>query len=203
MIPTLQIGGLGRSRKATGGAYTAMNPSDKGANVTLSGGNLIVGASVSSAGIVRSVQTLSGKRYFEAVFTAGGVGTATIAAGVANSSHVLTASLGYSNANGWALWGTGTGARHNGVTAVAASVGIGSVIGIAVDITLGRMWISVDGTWMASGDPATNTNPIWTNLAGTLYAAACPWTSAAIITMRFDPATFATPAPSGFSPITA
>lgn len=183
-----------------GGSYTTLNPSDKAANLTLSPGNLIVTAGTSSAGIVRSIGTITGKKYFEAVFGGGQGTTAGMAAGIATSAHSLTASLGYANAFGWAFWGPSTGARHNGVTAIAGSSTTNDVFGFAVDEPLGSLWIRKNGTWI-QGDPATNTSPIWTNLSGTLYAAACPWTAGGVMTMRFDPASFSNAAPSGFGAI--
>jgi hypothetical protein len=182
--------------------YTTLNPSDKGANTSLSGGNLIATGTATGSGFARSVAALTGKRYFEARYDNVLVGTATIAVGVAQSTASNTGSLGYSTADGWAFWGQSTGARHNGVTALAGFAGSSDVFGFAVDVPNQRMWIRKNGSWI-QGDPATNTLPIWTNLTGTLYAAACPWQSGSIITMRFDPASFSNAAPSGFSPVTA
>lgn len=182
--------------------YTAMNPADKAPNINLASGDLVVTSTVVGPGIVRSVANITGKKYFEAVFVAAEGGTATIAAGVAMSTHTITAPLGYSVPEGWGFWGTGTGARHNGTTAISTGSSPGDVYGFAVDQPGGKLWIRKNGTWL-QGDPATDTLPIWTDLSGTLYAAACPWTPDAIIHMRFDPGTFANAAPSGFSPILA
>lgn len=184
-------------------AYTALNPAATGAGLALSGGNLVATQST-SGGISRSVAAITGKRYFESVFTQSTAASgATIAAGVVNGSHGLTESLGFANANGWGFWGrTGYGARHNGVTAIMAEGLSGVVLGFAVDADAGKMWIRRNGVWM-QGDPATGTSPIWSNLSGTLYAAAGPWASASVVTMRFDPAQFSATAPSGFSPIEA
>lgn len=182
--------------------FTKLNPLDKNASISLSGADLVATSGANGDGIVRSIQAITGKRYFEAAFTDVTNGTATIAAGIATSAHALTASLGYSNAFGWAFWGTNTGARHNGVTAVALVGGNGAVLGFAVDQPAGKMWIRGSDGWI-QGDPVTGASPIWSNLSGTLHAAACPWVSGSVVTMRFDPASFRDAAPSGFSPITA
>lgn len=184
--------------------YTTLNPLDKSGQVSLSGGNLVATGGSSSSGIVRSIHPIVGKRYFEAVFTNQPGTGAVIGAGVANGSHVLTASLGFAsgNANGWGFWGrSGYGARHNGVTAVAGNSDTNDVFGFAVDEPGHKLWISKNGAWI-QGDPETDSSPIWTNLSGTLYAAACPWATTVAVTMRFDPATFRDAAPAGFSPIT-
>lgn len=185
------------------GGYTTLNPDDKSTSVTLSGGNLIAsanGLNSNANGIARSVKAISGKRYFEARFS-GSIFTGAIqAAGVATSAHSLTTSLGYANPNGWAFWGENVGARHNGVTAISGSGVGGDVFGFAVDQVAGKMWIRKNGVWL-KGNPATGVDPIWSNLSGTLYAAACPWGNNIVTTMRFDPATFRDPAPDGFDPI--
>jgi exo-beta-1,3-glucanase (GH17 family) len=144
---------------------------------------------------------LTGKRYFEGVFTAGTTGTANMAVGVANASGNNESSLGFSDANAWAYWGTNTGARSANVTVIAQASAIGDVIGVAVDEPNHKLWLRKNGTWL-QGDPATDTSPIWSNLSGTLYAAACPWgASNVVVTMRFDPTTFRDAAPTGFLPV--
>lgn len=201
---------LRRVMIATGGgfppaAYATLNPSDKSSGVVLSAGNLVaVSAGTDTAGIARSTVPLSGKRYFEAEIYSSGPGTAVVAVGVATSAHSLTTSLGYSNPNGWAFWGNSTGARHNGVTAISQEVSGSQIIGVAVDVDTGKMWLRRNGMWM-QGDPASGANPIWSNLSGTLYAAACPWaaSSGARVSMKFDPAHFSHAAPAGFSPLSA
>lgn len=198
-----RIAAMHRAGGGGGVTYTALNPADKSPYITLSEGDLKATGSGSSNGIVRSVAALAGKRYFEAVFLIGSAQNASIAAGVAKSTASLTASLGYSASDGWAMWGIGPGARHGGVTAASASVANNDVVGFAVDATNGKMWIRKNGIWLASGDPGTGANPLWTDLAGTLFAAACPWISANQILMRFDPATFRDPAPADFDPVTA
>lgn len=202
MKPWEMMRQFGAASSGGGVDYTTLNPLDKSAGVTLSGGDLVASAPDTSAGLARSVHAINGKRYFEAVYTTVPGGTASIAAGVATSAAALAGSLGYSTADGWAFWGKVTGARHGGSTAISGSASSGDVFGFAVDKSRGRLWIRKNGTWI-KGNPATNTSPIWTNLSGTLYAAACPWDTGATIAMRFNPATFSNPAPSGFSPITA
>jgi len=183
-------------------SYATLNPSDKSSNVTLSGSDLIASSTVTSAGLARSVQTITGKKYFEAVFTnVDTPATAVISAGVCNTSLANTAS-GYNDANSWSYWGTNAGARNSGSLVISNSSAEGDVLGFAVDVTANKMWIRKNGTWL-QGDPAAGTSPIWTNLTGTLHAYASPWDSNAVVTMRFDPSSFSNAAPSGFDPMTA
>lgn len=180
---------------------TTLNPSDKAANVNLFQGNRVaVGGSV-NAGFVRSKNAITGKRYFEAVLTAFNVaGSAVIAVGIATSTASLSASLGYSNPDGWAAWGASVGARHNGSTAVSATFAPGDVISVYVDQVGGKMWIAKNGVQL-QGDPSTGVSPLWTGISGTLYAAACPWDVNTSIRMRFDPNEWYYNAPPGYGPI--
>lgn len=61
---------------------------------------------------------------------------------------------------------TGTGIPSNGER-----------IGIAVDLDLGRLWISRNNSWL-TGNPSTNTTPIATGLSGTYYPVNYGWGSA-------------------------
>lgn len=185
-----------------GGIYTSLNPADKAAGVSLSGGNLVASnGSGSTIGIVRSLHAITGKRYFEAVFTAvistGGV----ISAGIAKSTADLNADLG-SAADTWAAWATTTGLYHSGTQTLAYTSGAGDVFGFAVDQLGGKLWVRKNGTWL-TGDPVAGTSPAWSDLSGTLHAAANPWGSGNVVTMRFDPASFSHAAPTGFDPIFA
>lgn len=197
----MMAGGGGGPEPVT---YATLNPLDKAATVALSGGNLMAtGAGTANAnGIVRSDLPLVGKRYFEAVFTNAVGSGATFAAGVATSAHALTASLGYANPDAWAFWGPQVGPRHNGLTATSSTSGAGTVIGFAVDQAGGKIWMRKDGIWL-QGDPSIGTSPLWSNLSGSLYAAACPWANGAVVTMRFNPESFRDAAPAGYFPITA
>lgn len=191
---------------AYGGAapslWTTLNPSDKSADIGLSGGNLVATGNSAASGIVRAVHGKStGKYYFEAVLTtapsAGGVDT--IAVGLANSTHGLTTSLGYANANGWALWGVGgSGYRHNGLVLSHTSSTEGDVYGFHVDLDADSLWVARNNTQL-QGNPATGTSPLSNNLTGTMYPAACPWSLNRVITMRFDPASHSYSPAAGFT----
>ena len=44
------------------------------------------------------------------------------------------------------------------------------VVGVAVDLSSGKIWFSKNCTWQASGDPAAGTNPAYSGLAGDYFA---------------------------------
>lgn len=201
MIPLGTLGAA-RPRASGGGTYTTLNPLDKASGVTVTGGNLIASNSGGSVtGIVRSVHAIAGKRYFEAVFTTVTSGGGVIAAGVATTAADLNAYLG-SASNTWAAWATTSGLFHSGAQTLAYTAGAGDVFGFAVDQPGGKLWVRKNGSWL-TGDPAAGTSPAWSDLSGTLHAAACPYDGGNVVTMRFDPASFSHAAPAGFDPILA
>lgn len=179
-----------------------LNISDKSSSIKFLGDNRTVQSSSATSGIIRGRDKIIGKKYFEALFVSVPSNSAGIAAGVANNSHSLTDALGFSNANGWAYWGNSTGARSNGVTAVAGTAAAGDLFGFAVDQASGKMWILKNGVSI-QGDPVSGTSPIWTTLNGDLYPAACPWlgTNGAQVRLFFDEYQLWYPIPSGFSAI--
>lgn len=190
---------------AAGATYTTLDPAYKGSGVTLSGGNLIATSSSSSAGLVRAIKALTGKKYFEVELTTQYGSGAIIAAGICNSSELSTAALGYSSANGWALWGDSIGVRHASTTLVASATATSGVVGVAFDSATGNLWFRYNGVWLGTGspDPATGVAPNYTGITGAIYPAVSPWGALNKLTARFDPASFSNTAPSGFSPVTA
>jgi hypothetical protein len=185
-------------------SYTTLNPADKSVLVALSGGDLVASALSASAGFARSVKAITAPSYFEGVFTAGSGTGASHAIGVVKSTATLSSSMGYSTADGWSIWGPSEGARSGGVTAFPTPAVIGDVVGVACDPSAGKIWLRINGAaWLGGGNPAAGTSPTFSGLTGTLHAGACPWGAGHVITMRFDPASFSDPAPSGFSPIVA
>lgn len=201
MKPWQMMRGFGQAASG-GGTYTSLNPADKSAGVSLSGGNLIASnGSGSTVGIVRSVHSITGKRYFEAIFTTVSLGGGVISAGIAKSTADLNAYLG-SASDTWAAWARTSGLFHSGAQTLAYTSGPGDVFGFAVDQPGGKLWVRKNGSWL-TGDPVAGTSPAWSDLSGTLHAAANPYAAGNVVTMRFDPASFSYAAPTGFDPIFA
>lgn len=75
----------------------------------------------------------------------------------------------------------------------------GDVIGVAVDMDNGKLWFAKNGTWQASGDPASGTGAAFTDLAGSVWM---PTLLAGSLTQtticNFGQRAFAYTAPSGF-----
>lgn len=191
-----------RMNHASSNVLATLNPSDKASLVVLDATNLIASSASGGLGFARATKPLTGKMYFEAVFTTvystGGV----IAAGVVHSTTSTSADAGGSTAD-WGYWGSEDrgGMYYNGVQKYATSgEPNGTVLGFAVDIGAGKLWVRRNGVWK-SGDPAAGTSPSYTGLSGTLYPFAEPWGAGCVVTMRFASATFRDAAPSGYGEV--
>jgi hypothetical protein len=180
-------------------AAVTWNPSDKNANITLSGGNLVASESGSNPNVaVRATLARStGKYYFEATLTGRDSTLGIIVAGSSLAIRVGNTIDDWAFANAF----TNLIKRHNaGGTTIGTYTYTGSHnVGIAVDLSAGKMWFRFDGTWQ-EGDPATATTPSYTGVSGTFYPA---WSSsnsveAASATLRPSDASFVYAVPSGF-----
>lgn len=113
----------------------------------------------------------SGKWYFEFQIASQYSLAPYICVGVAQSSISLTDFVGGTAAS-WGYYQNDGKKFNNGVTtAFGSSWSTGSRIGIAVDVTAGKIWFARDGVWQASGDPAAGSNEAFSGLTGTLRAA--------------------------------
>jgi hypothetical protein len=158
---------------------TAWNPFDKAYTVDLIDADLtaIVDPFWYDNGTVRATDSKSsGKWYFEVQVTGVADGASV---GVMKSSDSLTVGVG-AYPTGYGLWLQTTyylySAMNNFVqTQLSASVPVdGDIVMVAVDLTAGKIWFGVNGTWFGntlggSGDPATASNPAYTGLSGTFY----------------------------------
>lgn len=68
------------------------------------------------------------------------------------------------------------------------------VIGVAIDLDTGALWFSANGVWI-SGDPTTNSQPLFTGVKGNIYPVAGALTdvSPAVINLRTHFLTYPTP----------
>jgi len=176
------------------------NPSDKSANIALSGGNLLAQQSATNTwnGTVRAtIGKSTGKWYWEVVVTNLNPDNSFIGA-VCNSTAPLTNYCG-SDANGWGYYYDGTKYHSGSSAAYGSSYATGAVIGVALDMDNGKVWFSKDGTWQASGDPAAGTNAAYTGLTGTLYPATSLYRNNNQATGRFASSSWTGSAPTGFN----
>lgn len=190
---------------AAGGAptFTTLNPSDKSANVTLSGGNLV--ATGTGAGNVRSIASHSSGLYY-CEFTVTALDQAYAhSIGNGNSSASLTSGPGSPDTNSSAYY-SGDPAVYvagasGGTTGVSYGVSGSDVVGMAVDMNNNSIWVRVNGgNWNGSGtaNPATNTGGF------SLAAISKPWfvitalVSTSASTFNFGATAYGSAAPAGF-----
>lgn len=201
MIPfPYQVGGAGRiSQPAAGGGGVTWNPADKAADIVLSGSDLVANSSASAAfrTVRATLSKSSGKFYFEVVVGSTGANDAMV--GVASSGLSLTNYTG-SSAASWGYYQV-NGNKYNNAspTAFGASYPSPATIGVAVDMTAGKIWFAKDNTWQASGNPAAGTNEAFSGLSGSLFPAVSIYNPSRPHTGRFTAAAFAYSPPSGFT----
>ncbi len=122
---------------ATAANYCVWNTLDKGANNTLSNGNLQFQISSGNQGTVRSTFSLpsTGKWYWEVTMTALG----PLLTGIATSAATLTNYVG-SDAYGWG-YNSGDGLVYNNGTTIRANATLaaGDIVGVAFDSGAGSL----------------------------------------------------------------
>lgn len=144
--------------------YAAWNPSDKSANITLSGSDLTASSVTATGQSARSVQTFTaGRSYYCELLWNSGSG---VYFGVGNSSASLSQAPG-ANANSWALANTGSKWNNGSSSAYASSISAGSG-----RIGLLMRWNKSDDTWslfFRTTSGVVSSAAAYTGLTGTLY----------------------------------
>ena len=181
-----------------GVAKTAWNPSDKGANITLSTGDRANSDAAGSGSAWNSVRTTSsfnsGKRYFEIYIVSTVDGN--------NMPGLMTSGASLANFPGGTASGAGINPSQtfvNGFTSTTPAtmtLTTGDVAGIAVDFAAGKAWVRKNGTWAGAGDP---TSAAWVSFTAgtTLFAAFASFNGDK---GRFIGKSFFYNPPAGFSP---
>lgn len=180
---------------------TTWDPANKGAAVTLSGGNLVVTEGSGNRCVISVAGKTTGKYYWEITVTTSAAPSDYI--GFANGSFVAstaTQSLGLNTGtNEWGYRGDGALFQNSGVLSSGyGTYTTGTVLMFAFDMGAGKFWIGAGGTWGNSGNPGAGTNPAVSGLTGTLYAAAGGATSG-VYTANFGASAFTYTVPTGFT----
>ena len=164
--------------------YATWNPSDKGAAVTLSNGNLT--ASAGSDMVRATISKSSGKWYWEVTFDS----LAGLTLGIATSSATLTSYLG-SDANGWSYYSE-NGNKINNATqeAYGASYIAGAVIGIA---------LNADDNEITFYKNNVSQGVAYTGLTGTYFAALGDGTIGGVGVANFGATALTYSPPAGFN----
>jgi hypothetical protein len=106
----------------------------------------------------------TGKFYAEFKYPAFG-GTSYGHAGIIAVDDIATQASGYLNfgdaANSWSISVTDGSVYNNGSSiATYSSISANGIIGLAIDCTNSKLYISVNGTWQNSADPSSGTGGI-------------------------------------------
>ncbi len=167
--------------------YTQWDPANKGANITLSGGDLTTTSS--NIGLVRAlIGKSSGKWYWEVI---SGSTSTHMVIGVATSSATLNNYTG-SDAQGWGYYGNGGGVFHSGslIGTGFTSYNNGDVIGCALDMDAQTIQFYLNG--VANGS-------LITGLGATMYPSVGAGATGMINTTNFGATAFAYTPPVGFN----
>ena len=162
---------------------------------TKSNGNLLTTTSGYSPDIT-TIAPSSGKWYVEITWDSGSYARI----GIQNPS--VTSSDFGEDIYGW-RYESNTGNFYNGSNGTLSShatYGTGTVVGIALDCDAGKVWISKNGVYANSGNPASGANPAATNVPiGTPIAFACTTgSSASVFTLNAGQRAFSSAAPAGY-----
>ena len=179
------------------------NPSDKGSNITLTNGDRTAAQTVS--GSFHSVRAThgktTGKHYFEVRHDQANTAPYSLI-GVCTSAHSMSSGSLADDANGFAYYEqTGEKFTNGAGSSYGASYTAGDVVGVALDMTSGKIWFAKNGVWQNSGNPAAGTGEAFSGLAGTMFAALSIYSGNPRTTMtgRFKAADFTYSPPAGFS----
>jgi hypothetical protein len=181
----------------------AWSTTDKSANVTLSGGNLIATFSSATQGSVRGDTSFTGKRYFEALMS---VSSSFWSVGWANATASLAAQIG-TTVNSVCSRPARADVFFNSVSSAvqnSASLDAPVTARIAIDTTALLFWVALDdGLWnnSATADPASGTGGISLAAlgAGPYFPIFGSAASGSQCTARFGAADMWFATPAGFS----
>ena len=185
------------------GNYSTWNPLDKDDGITsVTNGNLNVVTNGSNGSIKSTIAFPTGKWYWEVTsdtINSGG----TQAVGIIPQSQPPTNNMSDSGKLGYALDVSFSDRKFENGTATSYGTytqANGAIYMLAFDQTSGKLWYGINGTWLASGDPAAGTNASSSSIStSTVYCAAVSDnTVSGTFTVNFGQRAFAYTAPSGF-----
>jgi hypothetical protein len=194
----------------TASNFATLNPLAT-ANYTYTNGNLTgVSRSSGDALTIATIGVTSGKWYFEGTITSntykpsiGILGTTT----GSFSGAVYDLGLG-NDVLGYSLQGY-DGQKRNNSTSTAyygSALPDSANVGVAFDLDNNKIFVRVNGTWVASSDPVTGANPMFTLTSGATYfpAISDDWGSQTTsMNVNFGQQPFAYTIPSGYKALNA
>ncbi len=183
---------------ATSGSITNIetwNASDKDPQISLTEANMKATTTATSWDGVRAITGLSSGKYYTEI---NANSSSDMILGIAKG----TSPLDYpgSDANGYGYRSNGdkyTGGVQTG--SYGSPYNNGDVVGLAFDLNVGKISVSVNNVWQGGADPAAGTNPMFSGLSGIYYIMAGLYQSSQACTLNPGPvAEFAGTVPEGF-----
>lgn len=185
--------GSSRTIRTVSNTYATWNPSDKSANITLSGGNLIAqSTSAASDYQVRStIGKSSGKWYWECTFVRGGLPTDPffVIGGISGGSESVNNYTGFTN--GCCI--TTDGNTYQNASQTVTGWGAwtdGQVAGFAWDAGAGTLQVYRNNVLLGT---------VGSGFSGTYYAGTGTYQTLGTTTTNFGATTMAYTAPAGFN----
>ena len=180
---------------ATAANFAVLNPVGNGSG-TISNGNLRAVTATTLAD-VGTFAMQSGKWYWEVTLTV----SSNPRIGMYDIGKALPTAVGMGGTNSWAIINGPSRLYYQGsIVAYGSFVGnSGSVLMIAYDPTNGNLWFGENGSWFASGNPATGASPSLTGVTGTaIVAAAASGSGSNTFDYNFGQQPFSYTPPTGF-----
>ena len=154
------------------GNYATLNPQHKLSDVQLLQGNLDVRWSAGNGHAASSTIAMSsGKWYFE-------VNTGANACMGIRTTNLKATNWPGSDSSSYGYATDGRKVSNSNYSSFGTAHQRGDIIGVAFDADNGKLWFSRNGTWQASGNPATGANPAFSNIPTNYawYASVGFWT---------------------------
>lgn len=187
------------------GNFATPSPLDPGnSNDTFAKGNLDTSSSSGSNRCrVIPFALQSGKWYWEVTYGGGTIGAQIPLIGNKDTTRSNypgydTNSLGVHSTDGDLYDGSGGGGLLENRSETTTT---SDVWGIAFDADNRKLWVSLNGTYFDSGDPAAGTNADFTSIASTFMFPLASFDSRTTLSMNFGQKAFNTAPPTGFKPV--
>jgi hypothetical protein len=190
----------------TRGNYCTLNPLFGTVNTIQDGNLVLTGTAAGNSQRVGTMAVSSGKWYYEVTLTTlpasmdplvgfteiNNTSAVSQYPGSASSSYAI-----YHISTNTFLQKVNASTFTNTNTSVASQ---GDILGVALDLSSGRIWFSKNGTYVDSGNPAAGSNAQFTGLSGTFVPAVrgAGGGTTTTITANFGQRPFAYTAPTGF-----
>ena len=181
--------------------HCIMDLNDETGSITMSEGNLKVTQGAAGDAIRGSLAPTSGKYYFEITATAVGADGNSIV-GIQQKNVPIDSSTSLASVNAETFVYRDDGYLVNGGQSASGYTNWGAtdVIGIAMDLDNHKLYFSVDGTYINSGNPANGTGSVFNLVQNTRYAPYIGFqgSSGFIFDVNTGQRAFNTSAPTGF-----